>query len=132
MHWSVPYIGLAATDVGRCWGLVRVIYAEQFGIILPYYPHIGLLPLPVIADQIRQGIGADWREIQAPEDGCGVGMGERGPEELHHVGIYASADGGRIIHCYVKHNVIADTLSGLRLKGFSTVRFYKHKLWPTS
>jgi cell wall-associated NlpC family hydrolase len=132
MHWSVPYIGLAATEVGRCWGLVRVIYAEQFKIILPHYPGVMFLPLPQIADQIRQSIVADWREIQAPEDGCAVGMGERGPEALHHVGVYAAADGGRIIHCYGRHNVIADNLAGLRLKRFSTVRFYKHKLWPTS
>jgi cell wall-associated NlpC family hydrolase len=132
MHWSVPYIGLAATKVGRCWGLVRVIYLEQFQIELPRYPGIMSLPLAEIADQIRQGIGDEWQEIQAPVDGCGVAMSQRGPDDLHHVGIYAAADGGRIVHCYAKQNVIADTFAGLRLKAFNTVRFYQHKLWPTS
>jgi len=42
-HWSTAYIGLPWADLGRardgldCWGLVRLVYAEQLRLLLPSY-----------------------------------------------------------------------------------------------
>ena len=41
--WASAYVGIPFTDHGRtkfgcdCWGLVRLIYREQFGLSLPDY-----------------------------------------------------------------------------------------------
>ena len=42
MIWANAYVGLPWADLGRdrtgcdCWGLARLVYAEQLGIALPY------------------------------------------------------------------------------------------------
>ncbi len=67
--------------------------------------------------------------MQAPFDGAAVAMSQK--MAIHHVGLYTTADGGRIVHCQDKANVIADTIRGLKLKGFRTIKFYRHITWPT-
>ena len=43
MIWANAYVGLPWADLGRdrtgcdCWGLARLVYAEQLGIALPSY-----------------------------------------------------------------------------------------------
>lgn len=43
MSWSADYVGLPYLDRGRswdgadCWGLVRIVYSDQLGILLPSY-----------------------------------------------------------------------------------------------
>lgn len=43
LHWSAEYVGLPWAEKGdtregvSCWGLVRLVYAERLGIVLPSY-----------------------------------------------------------------------------------------------
>lgn len=80
--------------------------------------------------RIREQVQTDWMESPIPFEGCAVAMGLK--EDIHHVGIYTSADGGKIIHAWHSYNVIADRFLGLRFKGFHTIKFYRHVLWPIS
>ena len=78
-----------------CWGLLRFVYAQEFGLALPSYAddyestgdadRIGELA----ADEIR-----DWLEIDRPEPGDAVWCAIAGMP--CHVGIYVER--GRMLH----------------------------------
>jgi len=107
--WVRQYIGIPFSDRGRardsgvdCWGLVRLVYAERFGVLLPSYverylstaDQHGIAGIfekaagdsgpwsPVSPDQVRTGDLAAFR----------VGLYER------HVGMVV--DGQRMLHCH--------------------------------
>lgn len=135
MHWAACYIGLPYERGGRgprgvdCWGLLRLIYAFEFRISLPFFPGVESDAL-LASRTIEKETMSEWVLSDQPFDGAAVGLSQR--SVLHHVGIYTPSDGGKIIHCWRSHNVIADTGEGLRLKGFKRIEFYRHRLWPTS
>lgn len=137
MHWSCKYIGLPYRQGGRgpdgfdCWGILRLIYQNELGIPLPELPGISAeTALHIHGETRKQLVEAEWEEIDRPADLCAVGMSQK--EAVHHVGVWASADRGKIIHCWKSSAVVADTLERIRLKGFLGIHFYKHRLWPTS
>lgn len=135
-HWAVKYIGLKHVPGGRgaegvdCWGLVRLVYRDEFQIELPMLPGVSQSSILSIAGAISSHVERDWEEVYRPFDGCTVAMSQH--KVIHHVGLFAEADGGKIIHCWDKQNVIADTVRGIAFKGFQVIKFYRHKLWHTS
>lgn len=136
MHWCARYIGLPheagarGPDKVDCWGLLRLIYAQEFQIELPLLPGISVQSTMDINRQFTKEAIADWEPTTELFDGVAVALSQR--SAIHHVGIYTPAAGGKVIHCWDTHATIADTFKGLRLKGFTTIKFYRHKLWPTS
>jgi cell wall-associated NlpC family hydrolase len=135
MHWATKYIGMPyelgarREDCVDCWGLLWLIYHEQFGIELPEFPGIAAASAIAINSTLRDSVQSDWIQIPKPFEGCAVGMGMR--KALHHVGVYVNADGGRIVHGWDGRNVVADTLKSLSSKGFRTVAFFRHLQWPS-
>lgn len=134
-HWATNYIGIPYKAGGRereegldCWGLVRLIYKEQLGLDLPIHPGIvkdGHLEVPRgVSEQCLHG----WDQIEKPFELCGIGMSQRA-QYIHHAGVWTSADGGRIIHCWDGFPVVADTLKGLMFKGLRVIKFLS---WHTS
>jgi cell wall-associated NlpC family hydrolase len=128
MHWATKYIGKKPEQVNFCWGLLRLIYAD-FNVTLPSVEGLTRENAVQIADQVRGQMEGDWEEVPEPFELCVVAMGQS--KEIHHVGVYTGADGGKIIHCWGSHCTIADDFRGLKFKGFRIIRFYRHKLWPT-
>jgi cell wall-associated NlpC family hydrolase len=133
LHWIYKYLSIPWVAGGRdwqgvdCWGLLRLVYKEEFGIELPEIPG---LPAKLLNEIVEQEKKTSWTEISKPIDGCGVAMSKK--TILHHVGIYAAADGGKVIHCWSGNNSVhAETFRRLWLKGFLVMKFYRHNLWPT-
>jgi len=130
-HWSVKYIGKRHVIGGRgpeefdCWGLLYWIYLYEFGIDLPEL--VGAAPGD--CREISKVVIPAWKEVENPFDGCGVAMGRE--LAIHHVGVYASVDHGKVIHCWRTNTVGADTLREMRFAGLRTIKFYQHKEWPT-
>ncbi len=139
MHWAAKDIGLPYQAGGRgpshfdCWGLVWLIYGQVFGIQLPQMPGVGLgvSGTPTCVALFGSHIEQDWTRINKPFDGCGVAMSQK-KDCIHHAGVYVhSSDGGKVVHSWDGTPAVADTLRGLKLKGFRTVLFYRHALWPS-
>jgi cell wall-associated NlpC family hydrolase len=135
-HWAVPYIGLPyelgarGPDSYDCWGVLWTVYQNVFGITLPEYPGITMTTLAYQCGVINREIMNHWEEVQKPFDGAGVAMGMKGA--AHHVGIYISADGGKILHASQDAgSVVLNTVNQLRFHGFRMIKFYRHRLWPT-
>jgi hypothetical protein len=135
MHWATKYIGVKHLPGGRgpeyfdCWGLLWLVYANEFGIALPEYPGVTAESIFYVRRLIAKSIEEDWREVETPFDGCGVGMGQKMAGYIHHVGVYAAVEEGKIVHCWEGSHTIADSSAGIRDKGFKIIKFYRHRLW---
>ncbi len=136
IHWAAKYIGLDYEPAARgpekvdCWGLVVVIYLNQFQILLPLYPGLSLANPVKASNAIRSGLEEAWTEVKRPFEGALVAMSQR--KEIHHIGVFVLADGGRVLHCWNAQKVVADTVRNLRLRGMRTIKYYRHQQWPTS
>jgi len=133
MHWAAKYIGHPYKEGGRgtdgvdCWGLLCLVYHQEFHIELPEIPGITATAVLAFHSALEKEVLCDWEESDWPFDGCAVAMSQK--EAIHHVGLWADADGGKIIHSWKQQKVIADTPRLLALKGIKTVRYYRHSLW---
>lgn len=136
MHWSQNYIGLPYLSGGRgpekvdCWGLLYLVYLNEFKIELPLYPGMAVEFNPRNAQRAKEAIIDDWSPAPLPFEGCAVAMSLK--TSIHHVGVYTAADRGKVLHCWGQSPIIAETIKSIRFKGIKTVLFYRHRLWPTS
>jgi cell wall-associated NlpC family hydrolase len=127
MHWITQYLSLPHAIGGRdrkgvdCYGLLYLVYREQFGEELPLYPGLWTRDIRQVYQMIIAETPARWHEISTPTDGCAVAMSPR--DAICHVGIWADSDGGKVVHMY-RDRVAADTLRGLRMRGIRTIKFY--------
>lgn len=77
--WTRDYIGLPWVEKGRdrggcdCWGLLRLVLAEQFNVEVPNYDgsYEDVDDCAELATLIAGGMGP-WRDIWKPEIGAGA------------------------------------------------------------
>lgn len=104
LPWWAAYVGLPFLGGGRdrdgldCWGLVRLVYAERFGIGLPEYGEIAANELRAVARAMDAAAAADpWLPVSAPREGDVCLMrSARGGRAIVHVGVSVNASG--ILH----------------------------------
>lgn len=135
MHWMAPYVGMKHSLGGRgpngvdCWGLLQLVYRQEFKIEIPDFPEAGSISPFAFPDAALNEIKQTWRELEVPFEGCAVGLSQS--QIIHHVGIYTEAGGGMILHCWDSQSAVVDTLPRIKIKGFRVIRYFKHCLWPT-
>lgn len=130
-HWATKYIGLPYVLGGvdrsglDCWGLVKLFYLEERGIVLPDLPGISVDEILSISREILAQCKLGWVEVASPQDGDVVTMSLK--QAPHHVGIWAQADGGKVIHSWMGGSVVADTFRQLKFRGIRTIKFLMYK-----
>jgi cell wall-associated NlpC family hydrolase len=75
--WAAPYIGLPYADKGRgpaawdCWGGVRMVFAEVFGLHLPDYldAYTRADDHTSVAAAITAGLADGWHRVARPVAG---------------------------------------------------------------
>lgn len=133
--WAATYIGLPWLAHGRsragvdCWGLVRLVLADVYGVALPSYA--GLADLdgrdgwPSIEAAIAYGL-AHWQEIPRVNAEPGDGVVLRLAGQPLHVGLIAGVAPLRMLHAWPGVGSCLDRLDALRwarrLAGFYRCR----------
>ena len=101
--WLAHYIGLPFKEHGRdrsgldCWGLVRLVLAEQFGFHVPSYTleYSRTTDAQAISELISRE-SADWRHIEPGDENLGDVIVLRMRGQPMHVGFVAGD--GQMLH----------------------------------
>lgn len=133
VSWVTPYLRTPWVSGGRgpdcydCWGWLRAVYADQFGIDLPEYAGVDATNDAVVSMLLTTGAqGSDWYQLVQPIHGCAVAMGHGG--RISHVGVYLEVDGGLVLHCQRDMGVVLHSVADVKaVLKFSTVTFFRHK-----
>lgn len=134
-HWALGYIGkqwqsgACGPDYYDCWGLVRGIMADRYGVVVPVVPEADTESILQVAASMMKTTSRDhWLKVDVPEEGDVVTIGRaRYPS---HCGIWVAADGGGVLHCERGAGVCFSTLDGLKLSGWGLIDFYRYQGEP--
>ncbi|WP_429153915.1 NlpC/P60 family protein [Aminobacter sp. BE82] len=103
--WLNRYVGAPFASRGRmlagldCWGLLRLIYAQELGIELPSYGEIAAHDLVRVSREITAGKdGEAWADVDRSELRAFdvVVMRYHGSRRIGHVGV--AVDASTLIH----------------------------------
>ncbi len=117
LHWSAGYVGLPWADLGRdrsgcdCWGLARLVYAEQLGIDLPSYAggYLCAAEAAEIDALVRGALDVGpWREVTVARE-FDLVLFRRGPYDAH-IGIVVAP--GLMLHMMGLDAAKIEALSG--------------------
>ena len=119
-HWAEQYIGTEwANDPERdCWGFVRRVWREQFGLDVPAVDVDALNRLSCV--RAIESHAPSWQRVEQPQEGDAVLLARgRHPS---HVGVWAA---GGILHCLESSGTVFQRPSGLALTGWRIAGFYR-------
>lgn len=102
----------------NCWGLLRDVQAQFFGIDLPL-TSLGDPMADLYESRMKTG---DWQIVDQPFHGAGVLMRDG---EDPHCGVYLDFDGGGVLHCERGIGVRWHKMADLRVHGYSRLKFYR-------
>ena len=96
MIWWAKYVGIPFLDGGRdmagldCWGLVRLIYAQELDIDLPDYGEVSAKDLLRVARSLDDG-SERWLSVDDPAEFDLVAMRFYDRAWVGHVGVMVDA-----------------------------------------
>lgn len=129
--WAGHYIGLPFIDHGRdrtgldCWGLVRLVMAEQFGFALPSYVHEYQRTTQVekISALIEREL-PKWKIVQTDKEICGDVIILRVRGKPMHVGVVLGDQ--QMLHIELGINSVIERYAGTRWTD-RVSGFYRYK-----
>lgn len=121
MWWS-KYIGIPFKEQGRgpagydCWGLVRLIYAEELGILLPCWAAVDKQDNYATAVRRLDSAMPSFKKLDGPEE-FSMALFDS-TSHIYHIGVLV--DEQRMLHCTdgVDTCLIKWSQYQSRLKGF--------------
>lgn len=134
MHWAASYLGkpwkpgACGPDAYDCWGLLRAVYRARAGIELP---EAGVAQVTHSLRDVIKRFADDqlyggWRKIDAPgRDLDGALMAQA--KNPIHVGLWLTADGGKMLHAISGGGVVAMNATSLASAGFKVLAWYRHE-----
>ncbi len=132
VSWVAPLMGKRWVSGARgpeeydCWGLLRHVFKNHVGISLPSCDEVDAANIPLVTKEISKAIyGGHFIQIDKPIHLCAVGLSKN--SAIHHVGIWLDVDGGVILHSNQGSNVTVQNIRSMRVSGFNTILFYRHK-----
>lgn len=130
LHWAAALIGkpykrgAMGPDAYDCWGLVRWVFAQRYGILMPVV-NVGDDTLDNVAAIKRASEVSGWQPVADPTAADGDIVLMHGPEG-RHVGVMVRADGLlRLLHCIDGAGVCYQPLADVQLAGFSGFVFWR-------
>lgn len=129
VHWAEHYVGkpwangACGPDAYDCHGIVRAVYRDIAGVVLPVVDVDALNPRAVCR-AVRDYDYSGWQEIAAPSqqlDVVEMSLASR----PHHVGVFVDVDGGGVLTSVEGAGVIFQTLGSLRRHGWNIVSCYR-------
>lgn len=131
MSWAGRYIGLPFIDGGRgpeavdCWGLCKLVYAQEVKIALPTHGEISAGELLRVARAISAGqSGSTWIEVEAPQEFDIAVMRAGGKWTPSHVGVMA--DTTTVLHVEKDSATCLEPIAGQLMK-HRIVGFWRHR-----
>jgi cell wall-associated NlpC family hydrolase len=128
--WAAQYIGIPFLARGRdrngcdCWGLARMVWAEQYGLLVPeYLGYENTNDGSEIAPYIAAHVG-EWEEIDLEKERPGDGVLMRIKNAAMHVGVVV--DRGWMLHSFTGVNSCCERYGSPQWKK-RVVGFYRNK-----
>jgi hypothetical protein len=123
-HWAAHYIGDAwINGVHDCWGFLRRVQMEQFGLDLPEIDVDACSPLVCRRAFASAGERDRWLAVEVPAEGDAVLMGKN--KRPAHVGVWIETPLGAVLHCVEGGGVVVQDRAALRLSGWQILGFYR-------
>lgn len=125
MNWVLDYLGKpwiaggSGPEAYDCWGLVRAVYRERLGILLPEVDVSALSPLAVRRALAGHEERSHWRALAGPAP-YAVALMSYG-ERPHHVGLWT---GEGVLHAIEGAGVVHQTLASLAVHRWRVIAFY--------
>lgn len=130
-HWVARYVGLPFREHGRtrdgldCWGLVRLVLAEEFNIDVPSYAE--RYSSTLAQDEIGAfvpDIAAEWHDVPPGTEELGDVLVLRMRGQPMHVGLVLG--GGRMLHVEQGIDSVMDDYRTRRWDG-RIIGIYRYK-----
>lgn len=126
-RWAVRYVGRTFDEVTPCWGLVRQVYADLYGLDLPTYgtrcPNAGdAAEVAALVTEERHREQA-WRAVPAGQEMAGDVVLLRSHGFPAHVGVVVGDH--RMLHCDCGANTTCEDYHRIHWRG-RIVGFYRH------